>query len=101
MGFQTNSQASWKITRVGTGRLFRKLFPRPAFIPRETEVALHKYLFVEGPEAPSHELGSGMRSISFNPSASCRRVCSPLKATIYSGDVRKCHGLFHVDMRSN
>jgi len=97
--FQTNSQASWKITRVGTGRLFRKLFPRPAFIPRETEVALHKYLFVEGPEAPSHELpitefaniwvaqGSGMRSISFNPSASCRRVCSPLKATIYSGDV--------------
>ena len=45
-----------KITRVGTGRLFRKLFPRPAFIPRDTEVALHKYLFVEGVKAPPHEM---------------------------------------------
>jgi len=97
--FQTDSQASWKITRVGTGRLFRKLFPRPAFIPLETEVALHKYLFVEGAKAPPHEMpmtefanmwvmqGSGQRTISFEPSVSCRSLCPQLKATIYPGDV--------------
>jgi len=97
--FQATSQASWKITRVGTGRLFRKLFPRPAFIPRETEVALHKYLFIEGAKAPPHEMpmtefaniwivqGSGQRTISFEPSVSCQSVCPQLKATIYPGDV--------------
>lgn len=97
--FQTDSEASWKITRVGTGRLFRKLFPRPAFIPRDTEVALHKYLFVEGVKAPPHEMpltefaniwivqGSGQRTISFEPSVSCQSVCPLLKATTYPGDV--------------
>jgi len=49
-------QVSWKINHVRAVRLFRRLFPRPRFIPDDTEVGLEKHFFMDQPRTPPYKL---------------------------------------------
>ena len=38
------------------GQVIRKMFPRPEFVPSESEVALEKTVFLDGPKTDHYEL---------------------------------------------
>ena len=42
------------------GQVIRKMFPRPEFVPAESEVALEKTVFLDGPKTDHYELVSIM-----------------------------------------
>lgn len=80
----------WKINRLETLHLIRKLFPRVYVIPLETEVSLHRYLFVDGPMSGPYSLpltefanvvliqGEGKSLITMFPSNHCKTICQPV-----------------------
>lgn len=77
----------WKINKLETLHFVRKAFPRVYFIPQETEVSLHRYLFIDGPRSGSYPLpltefanivlmqGEGKSSITMIPSNHCKTAC--------------------------
>ncbi|KAK4287686.1 hypothetical protein Pmani_039243 [Petrolisthes manimaculis] len=53
---QDNEHVEWKIATLESLHKLRQVFPRPYFIPRETEVALHRFLLIDGPGSDSYSL---------------------------------------------
>ncbi|XP_015913281.1 uncharacterized protein [Parasteatoda tepidariorum] len=89
----------WKINRVAAARVIRKIFPRPYFIPNNSEVALERYLYLSGSEAPQFFLpltdfanvwvaqGQGYRLIVLDPSEPCISNCSAVSVLLRPRDV--------------
>lgn len=92
-------QVMWKINRVAAARVIRKIFPRPYFIPNSSEVALERYLYLSGAEAPQFFLpltdfanvwvaqGQGYRLIVLDPSEPCISNCSSVSVLLRPRDV--------------
>ncbi|CAL1269691.1 unnamed protein product [Larinioides sclopetarius] len=92
-------QVMWKINRVAAARVVRKIFPRPYFIPNNSEVALERYLYLSGAEAPQFFLpltdfanvwvaqGQGYRLIVLDPSVPCLSNCSTVSVLLRPRDV--------------
>ena len=45
---------------MAASQVIRKLFPRPSFVPPESEVALEKVVFIDGYKSDHYELVSGV-----------------------------------------
>ncbi|KAG8188987.1 hypothetical protein JTE90_010075 [Oedothorax gibbosus] len=92
-------QVMWKINRVAAAHVVRKIFPRPYFIPNNSEVALERFLYLSGSEAPQYFLpltefanvyvvqGQGYRLIVLDPSVSCTSNCSTVSVLLRPRDV--------------
>lgn len=88
--FEDDIHIEWKINRLKTVHLIRKVFPRVYVIPSATEVSLHRYLFVDGPMSGPYSLpltefanivliqGEGKSLITMFPSNHCKTVCQPV-----------------------
>lgn len=89
----------WKINRLKTLHFVRKVFPRVYFIPQETEVSLHRYLFIDGPRSGPYPLplaefanivlmqGEGESSIKMIPSDHCKTACKAIDIVLNSSQV--------------
>jgi hypothetical protein len=54
----------YRLTRnMAASQAIRKLFPRPEFIPPESEVALEKVVFLDGYKSDHYELVSEHKNI--------------------------------------
>ncbi|XP_076310049.1 uncharacterized protein LOC143225119 [Tachypleus tridentatus] len=92
-------QIYWKMNRVSSARIIRRVFKRPYFIPESSEVALQRYLYVDGPEAPQYVLpltdfanvwlaqGKGFRLIVLDPAEGCKENCSSVSVLLKPKDV--------------
>ncbi|GIX86901.1 uncharacterized protein CEXT_649111 [Caerostris extrusa] len=104
-------QVTWKINRVAAARVVRKIFPRPYFIPNNSEVALERFLYLSGAEAPQFFLpltdfanvwvaqGQGYRLIVLDPSVPCLSNCSTVSVLLRPRDyiiIGSSGGLVHV-----
>lgn len=89
----------WKINRLDTLHLVRKVFPRVYFIPQETEVSLHRYLFIDGSVYGPYPLpltefanivlmqGEGKSLITMIPSNHCKTICQPVEIFLNASQV--------------
>jgi len=89
----------WQFKRVSAARVLRKVFPRPYFVPNTTEVALERYLFIDGPSSPSYSLPltefanvwlnqkSGRRIVMLEPAPHCKSSCIPISAVLSANDI--------------
>ncbi|GAB6033212.1 hypothetical protein CHUAL_012817 [Chamberlinius hualienensis] len=89
----------WQLKRVSAARVLRKNFPRPHFVPNNTEVALERYLFIDGPSSLSYSIPLtefanvwlhqriGRRVVTFQPSPHCESSCTPMSTVIFAGDI--------------
>ena len=49
----------YRVTKnMAASQVIRKLFPRPSFVPPESEVALEKVVFIDGYKSDHYELVS-------------------------------------------
>lgn len=97
--FSDDAHVEWKINRLETLHVVRKVFPRLYFIPKHTEVAFHRYVFIDGPRADSYRLpltefanvvlmqGEGKSTFSISPSSHCQDYCSPITVTLKATEV--------------
>ncbi|XP_071099289.1 uncharacterized protein [Haliotis cracherodii] len=82
------------------GQLMRRLFPRPSIIPHETEIALQKYLYIDGVGGKQRTLppssqggyswyaqGQGTRKVVFNSPEACVDTCNTFQITLKEGDI--------------
>lgn len=89
-----DTHIEWKIDRLETLHIVRQVFPRLYFIPKETEVALHRFVFIDGPESDSYPLpltefanvvliqGQGKSTLSLSPSPHCQGTCNSVTVTL-------------------
>ncbi|KAK7078885.1 hypothetical protein SK128_005357 [Halocaridina rubra] len=89
----------WKINRLETLHVVREMFPRLYFIPRDTEVSLHNYMFVDGGERGSYSLpisefanvlliqADSSSTYHFEPSSHCKNICQPIEVLVNSSQV--------------
>ncbi|MPC79891.1 hypothetical protein E2C01_074444 [Portunus trituberculatus] len=89
----------WKINKLETLHLIRKVFPRVYFIPQDTEVSLHRYLFIDGPKSSPYPLpltefanivlmqGEGKSLIAMIPSNHCKTTCKSIDIVLNSSQV--------------
>jgi hypothetical protein len=89
----------WKMNRVEAARVIRKVFIRPYFVPNTSEVALERYIYIDGPQSPQYHLpitefanvwltqGNGFRHIVLDPSDMCSRNCSTFSVVLRPKDV--------------
>lgn len=89
-----DTHIEWKINRLETLHIVRHIFPRLYFIPKETEVALHRFVFIDGPESDSYPLpltefanvvliqGEGKSTLSLTPSPHCQGTCNSVTVTL-------------------
>ena len=89
----------WKIHRLETLHLVRKVFPRVYFIPEETEVSLHRYLLIDGPMYGPYHLpltefanivlmqNEGKSLITMMPSNHCKIICQPVDIFLNASQV--------------
>lgn len=94
-----DTHIEWKINRLEALHLVRKMFPRVYFIPRETEVSLHRHLFIDGPLYGPYPLpltefanivlmqGEGESLITMIPSNHCKTVCQPVEVFLNASQV--------------
>lgn len=94
-----NIHIEWKINRLETVHLVRKFFPRVYVIPLETEVSLHRFLFVDGPMSGPYPLpltefaniiliqGEGKSLITMFPSNHCKNICQPVNIFLGPSEV--------------
>ncbi|XP_071452650.1 uncharacterized protein [Hetaerina americana] len=91
---------AWKINRISAARALREAFPRPYFVPNGTEVAIQRFIFINGAESPSHALpmtdfanvwvlagGDGERLISLWPASQCSHACTPTSIVLQPGHI--------------
>ncbi|GFN86723.1 hypothetical protein PoB_001322900 [Plakobranchus ocellatus] len=79
--------------------VFNQLFPRPSFVPTDTDISTTKFLLLDGQEVAAYTLnlkgssttlymqGQGSREVSFIPRPVCRDLCSTVSAALRPGDV--------------
>nr|XP_053639573.1 uncharacterized protein LOC128693745 [Cherax quadricarinatus] len=89
----------WKINKLETLHIVRQIFPRLYFIPSETEVALYRFLFTDGPDSHSYHLpltefanvvlvqGEGSSSLTLFPSHHCENTCNSISVTLEATQV--------------
>lgn len=94
-----NLHILWKINRVLAAQVIRKIFKRPYFVPNNSEVALQKFLCIDGPESPQYSLpitdfadvwvmqGQGSRILVLDPSPPCNQNCSSVSILLNSGNI--------------
>lgn len=94
-----DSRVYWKMNRVSSARVLRKLVPRPYFAPTSTEVSLQRYIFIDGPAASQYHLpqtefanvwlvqGQGNRLLVLDPSNHCKHNCSSISFLLQPLDV--------------
>ena len=87
-------QIEWKMNRVEAIRVVRKVFLRPQFVPKTSEVALQRYIFIDGPQSQDYHLpktefanvwltqGTGYRHIVLEPSHMCAKNCSTFSVVL-------------------
>ncbi|KAG7176456.1 uncharacterized protein LOC121875456 [Homarus americanus] len=90
----SDDHIEWRINRLETLHVVRQIFPRMYFIPSETEVALHRFVYVDGPEADSYPLpltefanvvliqGEGKSVLTLSPSSHCQDICNSVTVTL-------------------
>lgn len=90
---------SWKLNRVSAARVLRQVFHRPYFVPNNSEVALQRFIFIDGPEASPYFLpytdfanvwlaqGHGYRVIVLEPSHPCKLNCTTVSILLRPLDV--------------
>uniref|UniRef100_A0A194AM26 Uncharacterized protein n=1 Tax=Pinctada fucata TaxID=50426 RepID=A0A194AM26_PINFU len=89
----------WQTKNMAGGQVMRKMFPRPDFVPQESEVALEKTVFLDGPKTDHYELASSFmevawytqanndRRILLAPLSHCRSQCSPITVKLQERDI--------------
>ncbi|XP_067127654.1 uncharacterized protein [Centruroides vittatus] len=94
-----NLHVMWKINRVLAAQVIRKIFKRPYFVPNNSEVALQKFLCIDGPESPQYNLpitdfadvwvmqGQGSRILVLDPSPPCNENCSSVSILLNPGNI--------------
>jgi len=94
-----NVHIVWKMNRVSAVRIIRKIFSRPYFISEGSEVALERYIFLDGPKSLPYQLpltefanvwlaqGQGYRMIALEPLEKCERNCSQISILLSPSDV--------------
>lgn len=90
---------AWKINRLESLHIVRKIFPRLYFIPKHTEVAFHRYVFIDGPRSDAYPLpltefanvvimqGEGKSVLFISPSNHCIDTCNPVTVTLDTSEV--------------
>lgn len=93
------SHVAWKMNRVEAARVMRKVFVRPYFVPKTSEVTLQRYIYFDGPAAAQYRFpltdfanvwlaqGFGYRLIVLDPSETCRKNCSTVSVVLKPKDV--------------
>lgn len=88
----------WKMNRVEAIRVIRQVFPRPTFVPKASEVALQRFIFIDGLQSPEYYLpktefanvwltqGCGYRLIVMEPSPMCAHNCSAFSVMLSPKD---------------
>uniref|UniRef100_A0A8W8NP38 Uncharacterized protein n=1 Tax=Magallana gigas TaxID=29159 RepID=A0A8W8NP38_MAGGI len=112
--YKDKTTIHWLTKNIAGSQVMRKLFPRPSFIPPDSEVALEKVVFVDGHKSEHYELVavilqqgyymqlSGSRKVIVTPTKSCREVCSPMHILMNEGDVLTYNpGIWRVVMMPN
>lgn len=89
----------WKMNRVEAARVIRKYFIRPHFVPNTSEVALQRFIFIDGPDSPQYRFpltdfanvwltqADGFRLIVLDPSDLCKSNCSAVSIVLHPKDV--------------
>ncbi|XP_062591182.1 uncharacterized protein LOC134252697 [Saccostrea cucullata] len=89
----------WVTRNMAGSQVIRKLFPRPTFIPPESEVALERVIFIDGHKSDHYELvvlplqmgyyiqASGNHKVIVTPLKHCRDVCNPMQTVLKEGDI--------------
>lgn len=89
----------WHSTTVKASAGLRTLFPRPQYLPSETEVTLEKHVLIDGPNTETYRmpsidnsplhlytLGSGKRRVLMRPVQPCKQVCNSMLVFMQPGD---------------
>ncbi|CAL4123298.1 unnamed protein product [Meganyctiphanes norvegica] len=89
-----NFHIDWRIDKLKSLHIVRDHFPRPYFISGDSEVALHRNIYIDGPHAESYDIpsleftnilliqGHGSSTFLLNPSYQCKDLCNPVKVTL-------------------
>ncbi|XP_060530410.1 uncharacterized protein LOC132704430 [Cylas formicarius] len=84
----------WRINKMSTSRVIRKLFPRPAFIPERSGQSVERFLVIAGFRSKPFTLpntecnfvlmiqGSGERTVIFQPSPECSSKCKRISVVL-------------------
>ncbi|VDI55335.1 Hypothetical predicted protein [Mytilus galloprovincialis] len=96
---KTGLSVHWVSKNMASSQILRKMFPRPEFVPPESEVALEKTLYIDGPKSQLFEVIGGFyqavfvtivkgnRKAVFSSVQECSDVCSPLHVDLKEGDI--------------
>ncbi|XP_060075054.1 uncharacterized protein LOC132554763 [Ylistrum balloti] len=89
----------WYSKGVQSSNLLRKLFPRPAIIPVNTEIAVEKVLYLDGPSSHHYQLprgkfplalyiqASGKRKAVLQPRDNCQTFCQIFNLNLNERDI--------------
>ncbi|XP_059478796.1 uncharacterized protein LOC132198661 [Neocloeon triangulifer] len=90
---------TWKVTRSEAARVLKKLFPLPPFVPPNTEAAIQRFIFIDGPAAPTYTIpltdfanvwvsqAKGARLLALNSSPQCIGRCHGVSILLQEGDI--------------
>ncbi|XP_065350697.1 uncharacterized protein LOC135946416 [Cloeon dipterum] len=90
---------TWKVTRSEAARVLKKLFPLPPFMPPNTEAAIQRFIFIDGPTAPTYTIpltdfanvwvsqAKGARLLALNSSPQCIGRCYGVSILLQEGDI--------------
>ncbi|XP_045175505.2 uncharacterized protein LOC123536402 [Mercenaria mercenaria] len=94
-----NQHIDWHSTTVKASAGLRTLFPRPHYLPPETEVTLEKHVLIDGPNTTAYHLpvmnssplhlytqGSGKRRLLVRPVEGCKEYCNSMLVFMDPGD---------------
>ncbi|XP_047489583.1 uncharacterized protein LOC125039555 [Penaeus chinensis] len=105
------SHVEWKIFRIETLHIIRQFFPRVYFVPQETEVALHRHIFIDGTESDAYTLpltefanvvvvqGEGESVFKLEPSTHCRDACPSVTVQLETSQVLFFNWIFWRPVR--
>ncbi|XP_069132600.1 uncharacterized protein [Argopecten irradians] len=89
----------WHLKGVRSSNLLRKLFPRPGVIPANTEIAVEKTLYIDGPGSQHYQVvrgkfpyamyvqASGNRKAVLRPRDSCQTFCQVITISLKEKDI--------------
>ncbi|XP_042873147.1 uncharacterized protein LOC122267327 [Penaeus japonicus] len=105
------SHVEWKIFRLETLHVIRQFFPRIYFVPQDTEVALHRHIFIDGTESKAYTLpltefanvvvvqGEGGSVIKLEPSPHCQDMCPSVTIQLETSQVLFFNWIFWRPVR--
>ncbi|CAH1786376.1 unnamed protein product [Owenia fusiformis] len=90
---------AWITRKVKSAQIIRRIFTRPDFVPKHSEVGLQKNIFIDGPESGGYPLpvgdfacnwyvqAHGSRVLVFEPSRECMGSCVQMSVTVNERDI--------------